>query len=637
MATIKQDITKPFSRMGNGLVELQKWFPVYIKNDGIGGITVDPVLYRSNFGKQTPADEGGLNDESNTAGVRVEVIDDDGTTTSGTYTLTISGSGTHTPLAQINYGGLAAYNFMLLAPTSPSASTPSVYGYSGASIANNAGASDSSGLSSTPTMVFMTVQEFAEMLDTYRHIGKQDGTKPAFLPHGLTGRTVASSAANPLMNADPRLSSSGLNKVSALYGNQHKVRATVFMPMLLDNNQFDKRIANAEVGFSYPRRAGVSGFTGYKPNSITRYNSDPDTAGIRYKEVGYSGDHKTGAIGAWSMQRQATATADGINHIIRANSGSGAYTENVGYANADTSPDSAAALNPKYRMRMALACFLKDGTYTLNNGGTIIPYIFDSERTIGGVNSTTLYAVWDGKNGYGNSQPVAHDCDAQIYPMFDFVQGIVSPASQGNNFDISSNELEHVMYPLIESDQPLTGSGAVIDKLIQPRQYLVRPNPQRAEIFGVQKTSAGILRIYVTAVSGTIQFRGQHGMPIYISELGGSLGTDQTSDIRWNAEIDDGTAGQGGATNNGNNIDHNGWWIMDKISTVTTGVVGGISGTKTFQMIDIRDGLGVSGGSGKSTYATTGYICQGRLHGAELPIPAGTAPANLYGFDESWQ
>ncbi len=638
MASIKQDITKPFSRMGNGLVELQRWFPVYIKNDGVGGISVDPVLYRSNFGKNTPADEGGLNDESNTAGVRVEVIDDDGTTTSGTYTLTISGSGTHTPLVEINYGGIAAYNFMLLAPTSPSASTDDIYGHSSGLVIENAGASHSSGLSSSPTMVFMTVQEFAEMLDTYRHIGatSKDATKPAFLPHGLTGRTVASSAANPLMNADPRLSSSGLNKVSALYGNQHKVRATVFMPMMLDNNQFDKRIPNAEAGFSYPRRDGVSGFTGYRPNSITRYNSDPNTAGIRYKEVGYSGDHKTGAIGAWSMQRQATVAADGVNHTIRANSGSGQYYEQVGYANADTSPDSAAALNPKYRMRMALACFLKDGTYTLNDGGTIIPYIFDSERTIGGVNSSTLYAVWDGKNGYGNSQPVEHDCDAQIYPMFDFVQGIVSPASQGNNFDISSNELEHVMFPLIEDDQPLTGGGAVIDKLIQPRQYLVRPNPKRAEIFAVQKTALGIFKIYITAGSLTSNFRGGHGMPIYISGIGGTLGTANTSNARWNAEIDDATANDS-STDNGNNIDHNGWWIMDKISQVTTGVVDGISGTKTYQVIDVRVGLGVFGGSGKSTYATTGYVCQGRLHGAELPNGSQTTPANLYGFDESWQ
>ena len=203
--------------MGNGLVELQRWFPVYIKNDGVGGISVDPVLYRTNFGNKTPEDEGGLNDESNTAGVRVEVIDDDGSTMSGNYTLTISGSGTHTPLAEVNYNG-TSYNFMLLAPTSPSESTDDIYGYSSGLVLENAGASHSSGLSSSPTMVFMTVQEFAEMLDTYRHIGatSKDATKPAFLPHGLTGRTVSSSAANPLMNADPRLSSSGLNKASAL-------------------------------------------------------------------------------------------------------------------------------------------------------------------------------------------------------------------------------------------------------------------------------------------------------------------------------------------------------------------------------------------------------------------------------------
>ena len=90
MASITRNIEKPFSRMGNRLVELQRWFPVYVKNDGVGGLSVDPVLYRTNFGNKTPSDEGGLDDESNTAGVRVEVIDDDGSTMSGTYTLTIS-------------------------------------------------------------------------------------------------------------------------------------------------------------------------------------------------------------------------------------------------------------------------------------------------------------------------------------------------------------------------------------------------------------------------------------------------------------------------------------------------------------------------------------------------------------------
>jgi hypothetical protein len=171
MASITRNITKPFSRMGNRLVELQRWFPVYVKNDGVGGLSVDPVLYRTNFGTKTPSDEGGLDDESNTAGVRVEVIDDDGSTMSGTYTLTISGSGTHTPLAVVNYNG-TQYSFLLIAPSSPAdGNNATLYGVgdnSGGFIAQ--AGSPAKNLDFTPTMVFMTVQEFTEMLDTYRHI-----------------------------------------------------------------------------------------------------------------------------------------------------------------------------------------------------------------------------------------------------------------------------------------------------------------------------------------------------------------------------------------------------------------------------------------------------------------------------------
>ena len=630
MASIKQDITKTFSRMGNGLVELQRWFPVYIKNDGVGGISVDPVLFRTNFGDKTPEDEGGLNDESNTAGVRVEVIDDDGSTMSGTYTLTISGSGTHTPLAEVNYNG-TSYNFMLLAPSAPTTASgnAALYGVSSQAGNLNKAGSPLAELDHTPTMVFMTVQEFAEMLDTYRHIGatSKDATKPAFLPHGLIGRTVASSAANPLMNADPRLSSQGLNKVSALYGNQHKVRATVFMPMMLDNNQFDKRISNASVGFSLPRNNRDSAFDGYVLQGITRYNSKPTGSdGVKYKEVGYSGDHLTGAVGAWSIYKNETFTANSTSHTVK--SVGGTKQQTIGYSNADTSLDSAAAINPKYRMRMALACFLKDGTYTLNDGGTIIPYIYDADRTIGGVNSSTLYAVWDGKNGYGNSQPVAHDCDAQIYPMFDFVQPPLCPASQGNNYDMSVNELEHTNWPLIVAAQP---KPATTNDIVNPRQFLVRPNPVRVEIFGINKSANGTLTVYLESTSSHY-FVGGHGMPVYLTGIGGVLGSGTSNpDTRWDAINTDNWDSD---TNNGNDLNHNGWWILDSVSDVASGLPPTLGRTE-YQTLTIRVGYGIFGGSGKSTYATSGYACQGRMGGAEMQ--SATNPLNLYGITESWK
>ena len=298
-----------------------------------------------------------------------------------------------------------------------------------------------------------------------------------------------------------------------------KLRASVFMPMMLDNNQFDKRSGNALVNFSLPRNILTNKFVGYVERGISRYLPDPQSGDTqKYKVVGYSGDHKTGAVGAWSQFWQARAiNADGVQHSVYSvegsTSGATAYTQTMGYSNADISLDSAAAIGPKYRMRMALACFLKDGTYILNSGGSLIPYIYDPDRTIGGVSSSTLYAVWDGKKGYGNSQPVADDCDAQIYPMFDFVQGPISPASQGNNFDASVTELEHYRYPRIAANQPVfnphTGNpqSPQLVGIVQPRQYLVRPNPKRVEIFAVEKASSGEIKVYVKCTS-SYRFQG---------------------------------------------------------------------------------------------------------------------------------
>lgn len=649
MASITRSITKPFSRMGNRLVELQRWFPVYVKNDGVGGLSVDPVLYRTNFSSKTAESEGGLNDEANTAGVRVEVIDDDGSTMSGTYTLTISGSGTHTPLAVVNYNG-TQYSFLLIAPSAPSDgdnTTPYGVSNSTGSFMNTAGA-PTNNLDFTPTMVFMTVQEFTEMLDTYRHIATNiaDNTKPAWMPHGLIGRgNISETAPNTPMHLDPRLAANELNKLSAAYSSSMKLRASVFMPMMLDNNQFDKRSTDARSAFSWPRSPLDPKFVGFTQDGFSRYLPDPQSGDPhRYKVVGYSGDHLTGAVGAWSLFWQAkTVSADSTSHTLYsvegATTGSSAYTQGMGYSNADISLDSAAAIGPKYRMRMALACFLKDGVYSLNNGGDIIPYIYDPDRTIGGVSSTTLYAVWDGKKGYGNTQPVADDCDAQIYPMFDFVQGPISPASQGNNFDASAMELDHYRFPRLYATQPISGGSAQTNRLIQPRQYLVRPNPKRVEIFGIEKSSSGILKVYVKCTT-SYRFQGAHGMPIYLSGMTGLLGDQQdpatggeevgANYTNWDAEdTDNWSNGTGG----GSRLNHNGWWIMDSVTTPTIGGTA-IFGQTNYQVIIIRVGHGISG-TVRSLYATDGYVQQGRLGGAEI-TNGGTAPLNLYGTNTSW-
>lgn len=612
MASTKQEITKPFSRMKNGLIELQAFYPAYVKNDGVGGLSIDPVLYRTTFGSKTASEEGGLEDESNTAGIRAEVIDDDGSNISGTYTLTISGSGTFNPRCSINYDG-STYAWMLIAPDGEDTNVNNgVYGHTAGPVTKaGAGAPKSEFDFAGPHPVFMTVQECAEMIDTYRNISlgttglPKDENKPAWLPHKLEGRgSIADADALSSMDDDPRITSQQM-----FLTNELKLRATVFMPMMLDNNQLSKNITGASVGFAYPHspRQSTYGWTqdGYVEQGITRYDHDPegsDSATIKYKTVGYSGDHLTGAVGAWSNYQDDTFTGISVTHTFK--SAGGGDTTSIGFSNPDISLDSASAIGPKYRMRMALACFLKDGTYTLNDGGAIIPYIYDPDRTIGGVSTTTLYSVWDGQQGYGNSQPITADCSAQIYPMFDFVQGPICPAAQGSNFDASAAELEHPIWPNVESAESSQSDGHT-----NPRQFLVRPNPTRIEIIGTKKDTNGVWSIYVDASNHT--FAGGIGMPIYVSGLGGELGTGTNNpDLRWDALDTDNWEND---SDNGNDIDHNGWWIMRSVSARTTGDFG--IGVRTYQEIQVYVRNNIFGGSGLAVEAATGYVCQGRMMG----------------------
>ena len=124
MVRAVQNITKPFSRIKNGLAELQPMWPAYIKNDGKGGLSIDPMLFRSIFGPETNSDVGLLEDVANTPGIRVEVINDDGTDVSGTEpTITISGAGGFKPMATI-FDGTNTIKVLLIAP-SPEGKTAS--------------------------------------------------------------------------------------------------------------------------------------------------------------------------------------------------------------------------------------------------------------------------------------------------------------------------------------------------------------------------------------------------------------------------------------------------------------------------------------------------------------------------------
>lgn len=567
MSNQKQSITKPFSRLKNGLVELQRWWPAFVKNDGVGGLTVDPMLLQSDFGPKTKADDGGLNSENDTPGVRVEAINDDGTVATGddastTFTVTISGAGTFSPLCTVNQAGIET-KFYLVAPSSDTDSAAaSEYGGGAGTNEESWGGSLNTVENAGPYPVFMTIQEFAEMLDTYRHIGTNDDEKVAFLPHGNVGggrHSTSSSSANPAVASDPRISSNTNWPADDSSANlsQTQVRATVFMPMLLDNNQFDKRISNATIDITQPFNPGNAAYDGpvvATGSGITRYDPNPtgeDSATIRYKNLGYSGDHLTGKIGAWSW--------------FSANNSHETFDrQHLGYSNADLSPDATPALGPKYRMRMALACFLKNGTYDITDGGTIIPYVYDADRVIGGKNTMTLYQVWNGKDGYdaADSDP-QYDCDAQIYPMFDFVQGPVSPAGQGANASFDALLGVSRGAPNLKTFRASSSSYRE-----QMRMHECRPNPRRHRVFGVKMTSgdttAGGRLIFYIEVDSTNDFdcfAFRKGMPIYVDGMTGIYGSDNTNvdfyPDTWLANLSDVNANQTAAAS----VNMNGWFI----------------------------------------------------------------------------
>ena len=108
-----------FSRLKNGLVELQRGWPAYVKDDGLKGLTVDPVLFKTYFGHLKPSEFGEEEDVSTTAGIRVEAINDDGTeiTTGTPPTIEITGSGTLNAMCQITHNNGQQTRIKLVAPS----------------------------------------------------------------------------------------------------------------------------------------------------------------------------------------------------------------------------------------------------------------------------------------------------------------------------------------------------------------------------------------------------------------------------------------------------------------------------------------------------------------------------------------
>ena len=568
MASFQKNPITKFSRVKNDLAELQRWWPVNIRDDGTLGITVDPVLFKTDFGTQIMNRTDG---EAEVAGVRVEAINDDGTSLAGTEpTITISGSGTFSPVCTVNHTDGTTTKFMLVAPSLKITSGPvsngvwtdiNATGTDGLTMLSGAG--DGTGVNAGkvhlpmnlsesgktnrdgPYPIFMTVQEFVEMIDTYRHVGNVDSDKPAWIPHRQEPQTVdyeMSSPAFPDITADPRTPVVGTDA----FPTTSPYRATVFMPMMLDNNQ----MAIQAGGSTLWGTAGGSMTAGqWNKNGITRYNQSPLISPlVVYKRVGTSGDHQ-----------------ENLNISLT-------QDEDLNRAAIYTSSDTTESPSPKYRMAMALACFLKDGTYSLNDG-VLIPYSYDASRDIGGVNTNTLYTTWDGLKGYGDFVTTEEwqKTSAGVYPLFDFVQGPITPRAQGSNWT------QAVLSDHIQANAPL--------------RYEVPPNAKESPVTGIEMAvgvvdGAGTqadpnrtntyLKVTVLA-EATFSASGatdpQHvpftiGDSFYLKGVTGELGTEGTVS---NGKIWPTRYSSRRKLLLGDDLDCNGWWKVSKVTTIPVG------------------------------------------------------------------
>jgi len=624
-------------------------------------------MFHTQLGADTLEDEGrGFNDEANTAGVRVECLNIDGSEPTGTPTIEIVDSGTHNARCILTHpdGTSTEWRFV-----SPSADTNTSNGY-GAQDSAAAGSMNQNIAPLTPHKnsagpypVYATLQDFIDWMDglanswdklafdTYwaatTGMAVEQATKSAWLPQGLkgdtsVGGTIASSSAWPAANLDPRIDLAHNNPLP----NIGLYIATMFQPLLYDNNQLSYETAGVSNDIvrgvwteARPAESGIgdSGtYFNFFDEGMTRHNQQPQTdtvypqtetvSGARFKWFKSSGDFKEGQVGSF----QKVDTVRNPDNLWD-------------YVNWDIDPSSSAYGGPSYRMRTALACFLKDGTYTLS-GGSLIPYIYDPARTIGGSDGTTCYAVWNGKGGVANTQAeldtptTSRSQSAQIFPLFDFIQGPLCPAGQGWNYDYDVVQYKwfpaYIEWNSQQNDAYIngaTGDGGSSPNTLsspvaatlqqQPRSCLVRPNPTRAPIYAVGQasgdgsgnphttsgTATGTLTVWVednnTEVGKANKWKA--GMPIYM-EMDGVLNGLRAADgtlmyqwqqgpnsreygMEWDADTWMSVVLGGGATDTlGGYSSRSGWWIITAVdalasvakSTIVSGAVGTFTGHK---------------------------------------------------------
>ncbi len=527
------------SRLKNDLLENQAWWPVTLKNDGsYAMLTVDPTLFASEI---TTADELLLFTGQETAheceypGIRVEYLITNATKSApvsgeGTCTLTITGSGTWNAQAQITWPDSSTSTIPLIAQ-----------GHAGQFDSNERYGAfeemDDATKTCGPAPVPMTIQELADILDTFT---KRDGSFAAETPSGRTWK--------PHPNEHLYLPDASYN-VAPAYGSisaltnwlgaeaNAQVAATVFMPMVANMNQYSRNM-NAEVGttlhdFETKPGGGSVDSDDMVPRTgslgMDRFDPDPegdDAANVKFGFANQFGDHKYG------HRRFGALDVKTLQH--------------------ENGADTTTSPNPKWRTRMCLAMFLKDGAYTISGGGSLIPYVYDPRREVGGEHykrnrgQHAAQGVYLGGDGlYGFWEPAARSAEsivpsrkayAMIAPGLDFVQGPFSPGSIAWNFD----QWEHINVVGESMEDGLSVGGGTSTIFSYDTIHAVNAIP--VPVYAIQFTASGSdLDFYVDTADIVATDRLVAGNAIYVDLIPGDLGWSSTQS------------------------DANGWWLIESV------------------------------------------------------------------------
>lgn len=550
MTSYKKTIDSIHSRLKNDLLENQAWWPVTLKHGGEQGfITIDPVLYRSEINDATELERSSSQthaNESKYAGIRVEYLLTNSTKSAqsgseGTCIIQIQNSGTWDAQAIITW---------------PDATTTTIPFIAESLSGKFTGRTDPLEARNTalqtvgPSPVPMTLQELADILDTFT---KRDG---AFSSETPSGRSF-----NPHPNnheyatnlsgggsTETQVDYSLISTLSNFLGTEAnaQIAATIFMPMCLNVNQFSRNMTACNAtSLRYDQDAP----DGSPPSSseiipatdgrgITRFDADPegsDSASIEYAFANQFGDHRYG------HRRSGNANDDSMDY--------------------SDSADNGLAPNPKWRTRMALAMFLKDGTYTISGGGALIPYIYDSTREIGGehyrrprgehaangcyLGGDGLYGIWQPASRSSETLTAATYASAMMSPGLDFIQGPFSNAAHGWNTD-AETLWASIYGNLTEGGYTLTGTD------IFAYEYQQSVNPMPVPVYGV-KLDAGVFSIYVDTAEISAAYLGV-GNSLYITGIDGDLGWGESLDCNGYWVINALTAGIDGDSPSGNGI-----------------------------------------------------------------------------------